>query len=195
MTRRPFSAAAASRHVQRRRIFIGCEGESERSYAALLQKLLDARARRFHLDAVVLNPGAGDPHELVRRAIARASHLAERHGAHAFRAVLRDADRHDAASLLGRRTTELAHESDMALIWQEPCHEALLLRHLRGCRDLRPSTSPEALKVLLRHWPAYRKAMPAVSREAMLDEAAVLRAAEVEPALRSLLRFVGFGTG
>ena len=189
MTRRPH-AAAASRHVQRRRIFIGCEGESERSYAALLQKILDARARRFHLDAVVLNPGAGDPHELIRRAIARASDLAKRHGAYAFRAVLLDADRHDAASLMGRRTTEIARENGVTLIWQEPCHEALLLRHLQGCQGLRPSTSSEAMRMLLRHWPTYRKAMPAVSLGATLDEAAVLRAAEVEPALRGFLRFL-----
>ena len=158
----------------------------------MLQKLLDARARRFHLDAVVLNPGAGDPYELVRRAIARASDLAERHGAYAFRAVLLDADRHDAASLMGRRTTEIARENGMALIWQEPCHEALLLRHLQGCQSLRPSNSSEAMRILLRHWPTYRKAMPAVILEAMLDEAAVLRAAEVEPPLRGFLRLLDF---
>ena len=156
----------------------------------MLQRLLDARAHRFHLDAVVLNPGAGDPPELIRRAIARASDLAERHGAYAFRAVLLDADRHDAASLMGRRTTEIARENSVTLIWQEPCHEALLLRHLQGCQGLRPSTSSEAMRMLLRHWPTYRKAMPAVSLGATLDEAAVLRVAEVEPTLRGFLRFL-----
>jgi hypothetical protein len=37
----------------------------------------------------------------------------------------------------------LAQAAHLHLLWQEPSHEALLLRHLDGCQTLRPS-SPAA---------------------------------------------------
>ena len=42
--------------VIRRRVFLGCQGESERSYATLLHKLVE-RTHGLHIDAVLLNRG------------------------------------------------------------------------------------------------------------------------------------------
>ncbi len=54
---------------QKRRIFLGCEGASEASYAALLQRLADSTGDvRIHIVHRKLNPGAGDPRQLVKRA-------------------------------------------------------------------------------------------------------------------------------
>jgi hypothetical protein len=54
---------------QRRRIFLGCEGESERSYGVLLGRLVEVRHGRIHLDTVLLRPGGGDPLALMERAV------------------------------------------------------------------------------------------------------------------------------
>jgi hypothetical protein len=54
---------------QRRRIFLGCEGESERSYSALLNQVaLEERNLHIALDVELLRPGGGDPLALVQLA-------------------------------------------------------------------------------------------------------------------------------
>ena len=172
-------------------MFLGCEGASEGGYAAWLQSFLDARDLPVALDIVILGPGVGDPYEIVRKAVLKADISAVRKGPHAGRYVLLDADRHEAASDLGRRTLDLARKHDVTLVWQRPCHEALLLRHLPGCGERRPETAAEALSALLRSWPTYEKAMSSRELAATIDEAAVMRAAQFEPELRGFLVAVG----
>jgi len=67
---------------QRRRLFVGCEGESEQAYVALLARLSGEAGLAVHLDAVLLQPGGGDPLAIVERAAARA---AEREGRRVIR--------------------------------------------------------------------------------------------------------------
>ena len=55
----------------RRRVFLGCEGESERGYGALLGQLLESQRHDVHLDVVLLQPGGGDPLSLVKLAKSR----------------------------------------------------------------------------------------------------------------------------
>jgi hypothetical protein len=50
------------------------------------------------------------------------------------RAVLLDTDRRGQAPQRDMRMVELAQRTRLRLIWQEPCHEAFLLRHLEGCQ-------------------------------------------------------------
>jgi hypothetical protein len=60
-----------NRHRQRplrRRIFCGCEGESEQSYGTFLHQLVAARGD-LHIEALLLQPGAGDPLATVDRAL------------------------------------------------------------------------------------------------------------------------------
>lgn len=59
--------------LQRRRLFVGCEGESERGYVALLVRLIEEARLAVHQDAVLLQPGGGDPLAIVELAAARAN--------------------------------------------------------------------------------------------------------------------------
>ena len=55
----------SQRILQRKRVFVGCEGESERSYVAVLQKLLGPGAG-YHLVGEVLS--GGDPLAILESA-------------------------------------------------------------------------------------------------------------------------------
>ncbi len=49
----------------RRRIFLGCEGESEQGYGALLARLAEDCGLDLAFQPVLLRPGGGDPLDLV----------------------------------------------------------------------------------------------------------------------------------
>jgi hypothetical protein len=124
---------------QRRRIFLGCEGESERGYGALIGRLLESQRRDVHLHVVLLKPGGGDPLALMeqaRKRILEGERKSESPYVH--RAVLIDGDRLGQAPLRDGQIAPIAQAARIRVIWQRPCHEALLLRHLDGCQQLRP---------------------------------------------------------
>ena len=58
----------ARTQVVRKRIFVGCEGDGERSYIALVQRIVNGLHQKVHLDPQPLQPGGGDPLDLCRRA-------------------------------------------------------------------------------------------------------------------------------
>lgn len=177
---------------QRRRLFVGCEGESEQSYTALLARLVEDAQLAVHLDAVLLQPGGGDPLALVERAAARAAERESRRGdPYARRFVLLDRDKIGQTPQRDQRIAGVAADADLHLIWQRPCHEAMLLRHLENCAQLRPPATPIAYHQLEARWPGYQKAMPAVRLAERLDRAAIAHAAAVEPDLAILLQEIG----
>jgi hypothetical protein len=178
---------------QRRRIFLGCEGESERSYGALLGRLVEVRHRRLYLDNILLQPGCGDPLALVERAVKLMRQRVNQRGDYVAKALLLDHDTCGRSKDRDRQAHALAKQHGLRLIWQEPCHEGLLLRHLNGCSDLRPATCDQAVADLRRHWPEYRKAMPASQLALRIGEDAVRRAAVVEDVLRAFLDDIEFG--
>jgi hypothetical protein len=180
---------------QRRRVFLGCEGESEQSYGALLARLVEARHRQLFLDAVLLRPGGGDPLALVERAVREVQQRSDRRGGYVARAVLLDSDRRGAAPERDAQALALAARHALRLIWQEPCHEAFLLRHLEGHARARPPDARRALADLARHWPEYRKGLPAAGLASRVDEAGVLRAARVEAELAAFLAEIAFAAG
>jgi hypothetical protein len=178
---------------QRRRVFLGCEGDSERGYGGLISRLLEEQRRDVHLDVVLLKPGGGDPLALVERAL---KYIREnehkRNAPYVHRALLLDGD------TLGRnldrdaRIHPLAMAANLRLIWQEPCHEALLLRHFSGCDQLRPQTANQALTQLRQQWPEYAKGMPAVRLELKIGRAEVRRIIAVETRLAEFLAEIGY---
>ncbi len=175
---------------QRRRIFVGCEGESERGYAARLARILDGEGADIHFDTVVLN--GGDPLSIIDAAIRQASQRGRLREAYAHRVVLLDSDRCEGKSSLREKVVTLAVGAGIRLIWQEPCHEAFLLRHLEGCQTLLPPSTKLAEAKLREFWPEYEKAMSASRLAKQLDRSAFERAAKVERGLCDFLIDIGF---
>jgi hypothetical protein len=171
-------------------IFVGCEGESERSYVRLLTTLIMQQQLLVHLDAVVL--GGGDPCAIVERAVQRLDERKRKRGSqyHA-NFVLLDADRLGQSADRDARLVVLANNAGLQLVWQSPCHEGLLLRHIENCVTLRPPTSALAEAQLCQRWPEYEKALTATQIANRIDLAAVRRAATVEPDLKRFLQSIG----
>lgn len=177
---------------QRRRIFLGCEGESEQGYGALLRILLEEVRQDVHLDPVFL--GGGDPLALVKRAAERISRseLTRHEPPYEVRALLLDSDLRGQNSDRDQQALHLAKTFTLRLIWQEPCHEAFLLRHFAECDRLRPPTSALARSRLLQIWNGYEKGMPSTRLMQQLTRVHVLRAAAVEQELQAFLADIGF---
>jgi hypothetical protein len=108
-------------------------------------------------------------------------------------AILLDADTLGISPERDSRAIDVAEKEGLRLVWQEPRHEAFLLRHLEGCHMLRPTTSERAMAELIRRWPQYRKALPAMRLADRIDEDAVRRAGAVETALKDFLAEIDFG--
>jgi hypothetical protein len=178
---------------QRRPVFLGCEGESERGYATLIGRLRDELRPDLHLDVRLLRPGGGDPLALVQRALEIIARNERNHDIHyAVRAILLDADKLGQSPTRDQNLFRIAEGAGLRLIWQEPSHEALLLRHLDGCQTLRPPSPAAALTELIRRWPEYIKGSSADRLSTRIGAQQIAAAASVEPALREFLQAIGF---
>ncbi len=166
----------------RRLIFVGCEGGSERSYAAFLKRLADEAGLHVHLETRDL--GGGDAKTALDIAVREFKKYCESAGRNTPGYVLLDTDRADGFRDALRAT---AASAGLTIIWQDPCHEALLLRHFAGEENTQPHDCGAAEKLLLRQWSTYKKPSPAVRTAKVLTLEHVLRAALVTPALRALL--------
>lgn len=176
---------------QRTLHFVGCEGESERAYVALLQKLADSRSLHVHLHGELLKPGAGDPLSLVDLAIDRLKIRRSRGAHYRHVAILLDDDKSAEAPARSRQAIDLARRNDIRVVWQRPNFEAVLLRHLAGCAQLQPSAD-RSLAELQRHWPEYdKRGISAAMLARRIDFGEVAQAAAVEPDLAELLRAIG----
>lgn len=174
---------------RRRRIFLGCEGESEQGYGAFLQRLADEIDLKVHISTISLRP-AGDPLALAEKAV-RAYSKEVKKGGFVGKIILLDADRLQEPRDRGLRASKLLKDEGFTTIWQQPDHEGLLLRHFDGHnRDDPPrGTSMAALHAV---WPGYRKNMAASDLKRSLSLRDVQRAAIVIPELQALLRVIGF---
>ena len=176
---------------QRTPIFVGCEGESEAAYVAFLQELALANGAHVHIHIEPLTPGAGDPLARVERAIARLARLRGRRAPFAHTFILLDSDQLQLNRVRAERAQREAQIAGLNMIWQDPCHEALLLRHLQGRTDRRPVTSALSLQALQRDWPDYHKPMTRHDLRQRIDIAAVRRAGANHPDLSALLTVLG----
>jgi hypothetical protein len=174
---------------QRRRIFVGCEGESERCYVALLQKLLGNMAK-FQLVPEVLN--GGDPLALVESA-QKALRRERGNARDPFidRFLILDSDLLGRSAERDRECVKSAKDLGITLIWQDPCHEAVLLRHLDGCEKRRPPTTRESEEQLRVEWPEYVKNFGRDRLGERIDVDALDRVGPCESELAVLLILIG----
>lgn len=139
MSRRPA-------HIpQRVPIFVGCEGESEAAYVAFLRGLAEDARLPVHVHVELFPAGVGDPLARVERAVLRLKQLRKQRGDFNSRFILLDSDQLALARERGERAVRLAQDHDIHLIWQNPCHEAILLRHLPDRANRRPAAARDAL--------------------------------------------------
>lgn len=182
--RRPF-------RPQRVPIFVGCEGESERGYVRFLGRLADTLGLAVHLDPEVLQPGGGDPLAIVELAMKRLSQGRRRQTVYGAKFVMLDRDKLGQTPARDAQVAGVAARAGLSLIWQDPCHEAMLLRHLEGCDTRRPPNTTIAQADLRQLWPGYSKPMDGAGLSRRLDHAAVLRAIAVEPKLALMINTIG----
>jgi len=174
----------------RRPVYIGCEGASEVSYAGFLQDLIRDEDLPIYLMIDELGPGAGDPLSRIEMAVRRLYQLRKKRTAPTQRFALLDSDQADRDPQRADWARLKAAEHNIVILWQRPCFEAMLLRHLEGRTTHRPPDAPAASKALLREWPDYEKPMTRAALAKRIDRPAVLRAAAVEPELGALLRCI-----
>lgn len=174
---------------QRKPIFVGCEGESEQAYAGLLQDLASDQGLHVHLNIEVLK--AGDPLARIELAIRKLANLKRTRGVYSNRFVLLDTDQLSLSPTRARQAISLAADNDIKIVWQDPCFEAVLLRHFQGRAASRPPNNQATRTAILQAWPGYKKPMTRRELADKLDLEAVVRAGGVESDLSELLRCVG----
>lgn len=175
---------------QRCRFFLGCEGQSEHSYGTLLQHLSESVSLHVHIERHDLR--GGDPLAIVQSAVVRLRQQLRTRGPLLIRAVLLDNDKLGQNPTRDAQIPSLVQANGLHLIWQHPCHEGLLLRHLPGCETLRPGNCEAANLLLQNQWSQYQKPLPA---NRLLDRIGVpelARAKSVEAHLATLLSALGF---
>lgn len=174
----------------RRPVYIGCEGASEVGYAGFLQDLIRDANLPVHLHVDELGPGTGDPLSRIEMAALRLKLLQRKRSAPVERFALLDFDQAERDPQRAERTRKLAADNGITIVWQRPCFEAMLLRHLEGKAANRPPDTPGAVKALKKEWVGYEKPMTRANLAKRIDRAAVLRAAGVESDLTVLLRCI-----
>jgi hypothetical protein len=173
--------------LPKRSIFVGCEGKSECSYVGLLQDLIRAMNLSIHLHIEDLGLGAGDPLAKIQLAIRKLEHLRKTRTMPAERFVMMDSDKADEKPERLNQLKILTTKYNIKVIWQNPCFEALLLRHFVAKSTSRPPNTREAERALKREWPEYEKPMARSELSMKIDLDSVLRAASTELELKDML--------
>jgi len=117
--------------------------------------------------------------------------LQKQRGAPVGRFALLDSDQTERDPQRAKRARKLAADNRIMILWQRPCFEAMLLRHLASKVANRPLNTPRAVKALEKEWPEYKKPMTRAKLALRIDRDAVLRAAGVEADLQALLLYIG----
>jgi hypothetical protein len=172
-------------------VFLGCEGESEQAYGRLLSDLARDLSLPIHIEVVTLNPGAGDPSALLRRAKQEIDRRSKRRSEFRFAAVLIDSDRVEREPQLRQTVETFALDHGISIVWQQPCHEALLLRHFDGFATRRPPTAALSTQRLIEIWPNYRKPATKQQLARQISLEGVRRAATQDSALAAFLERIG----
>src|SRR5205823_291066 len=113
-----------------------------------------------------------------------------------FRAILLDGDCLGLSPSRDRQIPNLCSTHKIVLVWQTPCHEALLLHHIAGHENKKPRTAASAMTELRRCWPEYSKGSTARYLATKLGMDDIRRACGVDAVLDGFLRAIQyFGPG
>ena len=166
---------------RRKRIFVGTEGQSERSFAAWLQSSCDDAGLHVHLDVRVGT--GGDSLAIAEYAIQEYKKRSSQFGLFGAAAVLLDADRLKEDLAYGRDPRPVLGTVGITPIFLRPTLEGVLVRLHEGqeSRNLNTST---VKKVLLNLWPDYKKPCPAIKLQKRFSIKDVRRAAKYDDELK-----------
>ena len=172
---------------QRKSIFIGTEGESDRAFAQFLQRRCEQENLWIHLK---IKPASGGDSVTVVEDIGR--WLAKNDPGKDYRArlVLLDRDRIEQDMRAGRDVQTAAARFNLEIIFQDPNLEGLLVRLHRG-QERRRIVASDVKSELRKLWPEYQKPSTAeqLRQRFTLDD--VQRAAAHDQHLRKLLKVIG----
>jgi len=173
---------------QRKRVFVGCEGDSERSYARWLQELSDVASARFQLDTFIA--GGGDPLAIIEDCIKRYKKREREQGRFWRKVIILDSDRLGQNAQRDCQIGSRIGPANITLLYQEYEHEALLLRHFPRHQTRRPPAG-QGLGALQRVWPEYRKPADALTLGKTLSHGHLCRMMRVEPSFRDFCEGIG----
>jgi len=182
---------ATRRRKQRMRILVACEGASERGYGRWLQSILDSQDYYVHIESWLPGRGGGDYLSLVEESIAYIDREKRRDRPYKIMAILLDTTQKGDNPTRDNKAEMLARGKGIFVIWQDPDHEAFLLRHLPGCETLKPPVGRTMAK-LLENVPTYKKGMPATELNRILNADCLKRAYGAETAFAAFLNEIGY---
>ena len=172
---------------KRRRIFVGAEGESERSFAKWLSDLCEKVGLHVHLDIRVC--GGGDGFNVVEYSVEQYRQR-KHHGPYSAALVVLDADRIEEDRSHGRDPLTALGNEKLRLIFLKPNIEGLLCRLHRG-HESRFGSASEAKGLLQRLWPEYAKPTSAEMLGRRFELGDLRRAARHDTDLRQALELLG----
>ena len=172
---------------QRKVIFIGTEGDSDRAFAQFLQRCCDQEQLRVHLK---IKPASGGDSVAVVEDIGRWLAKNDPGKNYQTRLVLLDHDRIEQDLRAGRDAQAAATRLKLELVFQDPNLEGLLLK-LHPGRERQNIAAHRAISELQKVWPTYKKPPTAdlLQQRITLDD--VRRAATHDQHLRKLLEVLG----
>jgi hypothetical protein len=174
---------------QRRRVFVGCEGQCEKSYSAFISDELETQRQDRYLDAVSMN--GSDPLSIVEKSIECIKRAEKAYGSYFLKMVLLDSDKLGACEERDVQIVVLAKSHGLLLVWQSPCFEGLLFSHFDE-KHPRPATSKAAILELRKHWGTYKKPPSRYDLARHIGRIEIERARRVEPDLDGFFTDIGF---
>lgn len=177
--------------VIRARFFIAVEGDSEQSFVKWLQTLSE-RELHVHLDAAWL--GGGGFKSMLERAVREHARRCKTRGEYQACFLIVDGDRADRGDWPIQKLRLEAAKYKMTVCVQRPNHEGLLLRMMRGMEREIPDAASAQAKLKSR-WPSYQKPANAYTLGRQFSIEDLLRVANVDPDLETLLKAIGLNDG
>ncbi len=172
---------------QKKPIFIGTEGESDRAFAQLLQRWCDQEHLRIYLK---IKPASGGDSVTIVEDIGRWLAKNDSGKNYQARLVLLDRDRIEQDLRAGRDAQAAATRLKLELVFQDPNLEGLLLR-LHPGRERRNIAAHRAISELQKVWPTYKKPPTADLLQQRFTLNDVRRAAVHDQHLQKLLEVIG----